>query len=357
MFFIVIFHFIVHGVMHQHTFPEFGYNITSMSPAYLKINYFFLQNILSIVSTGVNLFVMMSGYYLIQKKKLRVNSLIKLWIKLFSYSVIIGFLAYIIGMTGEKDLIMSFFPLSLNRYWFMLPYFALMLVAPFIARFTCVLNEKQYVAFLCIFLLICFYLPFGRLICSWGNDLLWFVFLFCCGGYIRLYPPNYTRSNRFRAIFCILAGMALLFFVPIFRVFVVKISTGSFSSLYLYEPKYNGVCFLLSILIFWFFVNMKVSSLKYNSIISIVSKSTIGVYLVHDNLIVRNYIWEEICDFSTLPSSCVFWPSMLVICCSVFLGGVIIDVMMEGLLKIIYSQSWFQYIERYTSDFFSKITQ
>ena len=162
MLFIVMYHFFIHGVMHQHTTPEQGFFVTVDSSPIEKINFFLSQMLMVVVSTGVNLFVMISGYLLIQKKELRAKSLIKLWFKVLLYSLTIAIVFCLAGGGSKYLVLKSLLPLTTNQYWFMLPYFGLMLLAPFIARLISTLTQKQYALLLMALFAINFYLPFGQ---------------------------------------------------------------------------------------------------------------------------------------------------------------------------------------------------
>lgn len=168
MFFIVIYHFFIHGVMRQHTTPEQGFFVTFDSSLTEKINFFISQMLMVVVSTGVNLFVMISGYLLILKKEFRAKSLIKLWLKVLLYSFTIAFVFCFAGGGSKSLVIKSLLPLTTNQYWFMLPYFGLMFLAPFIARFISTLTQKQYAMLLIALLAINFYFPFGQTLSGGG---------------------------------------------------------------------------------------------------------------------------------------------------------------------------------------------
>lgn len=169
MLFIVIYHFFIHGVMHQHTTPGKGFFITIDSSFTEMINFLLSQMVMVVVSTGVNLFVMISGYLLIQKQEFRAKSLIRLWIKVLLYALTIAIICYFFGEVGMSAILKSFLPLTTNQYWFMLPYFGLMLIAPFIARLVCNLTQKQYESLLVALFAINFYLPYGRILSGGGN--------------------------------------------------------------------------------------------------------------------------------------------------------------------------------------------
>lgn len=85
MLFIVIGHFIIHGITfvsnHQATF-------VNMSSAWGISNFVILEYLVYITGTGVNCFVMISGYFLV-KSEFRMNKILKIWIQTFFYSFFI----------------------------------------------------------------------------------------------------------------------------------------------------------------------------------------------------------------------------------------------------------------------------
>ncbi len=333
MLFIVMYHFFIHGVMHQHTNPDQGFFITIDSSLTEKINFFLSQMLMVIVSTGVNLFVMISGYLLIQKKELRAKSLIRLWFKVMLYALLIAVIFYSIGGCGKKNILESFFPLTTNQYWFMSPYFGLMLLAPYIARLICNLTQKQYLLLLVSLFVINFYLPFGITL-SGGGSLLWFIFLFCAAGYLRMYPIMIKRQNTY-IILSVLVVTAIFVLYPILKAFTNDFAIDGADVFYLKEPKYNGLCFFVSAFFFNGFLNIKCNLSRGERFISTVSISTIGVYLLHDHRLIRNLIWEKIYDYSLLSSSYRLWMVMMLICFSIFAVAIVVDILVELLLKYI----------------------
>lgn len=323
MFFIVIYHFFIHGVMHQHTVAELGFNITIDSSSLEKINFILSQLFIVLVSTGVNLFIMISGYLLICKEEFRLKSLMKLWIKIALYSVLIALTFYGIGEASLRNVLLSFFPLSTSQYWFMLPYFALMFIAPFIAKMAKSLTQKQYFTFLVILFFINFYFPFGKYL-SGGSNLLWFIFLYLCAGYMRLYP---IRIRNVKVLLVVTILMVGLFYVLVSKTIACN------SGVYLIEPRYNGACFFVSLLLFNYFINLKPH--KSNTIISVISANTLGVYLLHDNRLVRSLLWENLFDFNLLPSSIFFFPILIMLCSAIFIVATITDYFLDRLLSFV----------------------
>lgn len=332
MFFIVVYHFFIHGLMHQHTTPELGFFITANSSLTEIVNFIIAQTLIVGVSTGVNLFVMISGYFLICKKEFRTKSLIRLWIKVAFYSVSIALLFLVVGKGSLIGTIMSLFPLSTNQYWFMLPYFGLMLLAPFIARLICELGQRQYLTFLFFLFAINFIVPFGRIM--GGGNLSWFVFLFCFAGYLKLYPIV-IRNLKILLLLTILVATIFFVLFPVIMSFAHDFQIDNSEPFYLQEPMYNGLCFFVSALIFISVANSKLKTTKYANLISIFSTSTLGVYLIHDNRLVRNLIWEQLLDLSTYSSSLFIWVVLILVCTVIFGLTIAVDVVIERLFKFL----------------------
>lgn len=62
-----------------------------------------------------------------------------------------------------------------------------------------------------------------------------------------------------------------------------------FLDLVLFEMK-NLTCLICAISIFCLFKNLKI---KYSPTINTIASATFGVYLIHDNPIVRNWLWTD----------------------------------------------------------------
>lgn len=125
--------------------------------------------------------------------------------------------------------------------------------------------------------------------------------------------------------------MATIFFVlfPVIMSFAHDFQIDNSESFYLQEPMYNGLCFFVSALIFILVANSKLKTTKYANLISIFSTSTLGVYLIHDNRLVRNLIWEQLLDLSTYSSSLFIWVVLILVCTVIFGLTIAVDVVIE----------------------------
>ena len=130
MFLIVAHHYSVHS----------GFNF--LEP--LSVNLYYAQCLASGGKFGVNIFVLISGYFLC-KSTFKWQKLIKLELQVLFYSIIIGVVFYIYSEEKSlSNLVFSFLPLYSSEYWFYKAYFVLFLLSPFLNVFINSIEKTQY---------------------------------------------------------------------------------------------------------------------------------------------------------------------------------------------------------------------
>lgn len=130
MFLIVMHHYSVHG----------GFDF--MIPFSMKL--YFVQCLDMGGKLGVNLFVLISGYFLC-KSDFKWKRIIKLEVEVIFYSILIGVIFHFLMPEREstKDLIKELTPLRTGSYWFYNTYFVMVLFAPFINKFLVSLEKTD----------------------------------------------------------------------------------------------------------------------------------------------------------------------------------------------------------------------
>lgn len=125
MLLIVCHHFSVHGAIHANKLPILA------KESFL--NLLWLQTLGAWGTLGVNLFVLITGYFLI-KTAPRLSSLIKIYIITISITLPVYLLFVIIGRTpfSYSSLVKNLFPITTGQYWFITCYAVLFVLVPFI---------------------------------------------------------------------------------------------------------------------------------------------------------------------------------------------------------------------------------
>ena len=305
MFFIVVYHCLTHGVGGQYAF--------SLSEPVSQLNLIWADLLLVFGSISVNLYVMVSGYFLADLE-FKLSRIVRTWLNAMFYSVIITIVFMSLSMVPFNmiQLGKSFFPISTDAYWFVTQYIGLLILSPFLGRLVRQLTYRQYVglliggAFLCLALIPDF--PLGkRYHVAHGNSLWSFAYLFMVAGFIRHHLQSVSMRKLITAI-----------------VFVEMFIGRQDDGIHLYWFNYNALPFILSVLVFVFFRHMRIPEKGIRHVMVKVAPYTFGVYLVHDHLMMREWLWKAL----ALPTWCDEWLFPLVVaglCLVIFVIGMLID--------------------------------
>ena len=93
--------------------------------------------------------------------------------------------------------------------------------------------------------------------------------------------------------------------------------------------NYSIISLIVAVLIFSIFKNIKIQSKKINYI----SASILGVYLIHENDILKNWLWRKLWPGTNLENSCLLILHMFTKTLLVFIVCIIIDKIRIVLFK------------------------
>ena len=309
MVMIVFHHFARHG-----EFQFFEYDLTMTK---LWYNFIIMGG-----KIGVNIFVLITGYFLINNKSIfNFHRIKKIWDQVFFYSI--GFEIFFIGLyfivKGRLDfsnLLDAIFPITTSRWWFASTYIALYLIHPFVNQILLSLSKKIYQNILMVATFLWCVIPTFTQQCFESNNLLWFVFIYSLAGYIRLYGFNSKIKTWHYAITAVMMTIITYLSSVVISVLATKISMVNLPSTYFYEMQTLPVL-ILSVCLFMAFTTVK---MKNCGIINVVASATFGVYLIHENHYVRNIFWQTIFDNASYQNTIQIIPISIV---SVFIVYVI----------------------------------
>ena len=297
-------------------------------------NYIASTFLFILFSTAVPCFVMITGYFLINKTEFNLKRIEKTWLRAFLIVSFIYVGAYLIDrdMRHLKD-IFSILYMGFREsvsLWFVDYYLGLIFVAPFLAMLAIHLTKKQYQLLLVVLIFINITV-FGRFGTALGDvnrgfSLQFFILCFLVGGYIRLYNP-FSKPRQS------LLGMLVFIILQLFVQLIHSIyhDFGSFNQL---NFVYSGLVFFVSVFLFIWVKNHHFKSIVWKPLI-IIAPYTFAVYLFNDNLVIRQMMWNEDFHPKDYVNSVWFIPLMLVVGIAVFFVGVILDYMRALIVKII----------------------
>jgi len=105
-------------------------------------------------------------------------------------------------------------------------------------------------------------------------------------------------------------------------------------SVFLFWFNYNGLPFLLSVIVFIIVRQMQIPDSGLWKTLVKLAPYTFGVYLIHDHLAVRGWLWSSI----SLSSVCNQWiyPFVVVgLCCLIFIAAAFLDGLRKKLFTFL----------------------
>ena len=312
MFFIVVYHCLTHGVG-----DEYGFNVASIASL---SNVLFSDFMLVFSSVAVNLYVMISGYFL-SDKDFKPSRIVRIWVSACFYSCVITIIFMVIQITPVDMISLgkSIFPLSTDAYWFVTQFIGLLILSPFLAIIVRQLSYRQYLfllvggAFLCLSIIPDFPLA-KRFHVAHGNSVWSFAYLFLIAGFIK---HHLTKLPTTRLLLITVFVVLLLFASELFLGF-------RNNNIYLFWLNYNGLPFVLSVLVFMVFRQLVVPENKFWNLFVKLAPYTFGVYLIHDHLLVRGWLWPMV-SLSTVCDK-VYFPFVVIgLCVLIFIVCSLID--------------------------------
>lgn len=339
MFMIVVWHVIMHS------------DLIGRSSGTLN---FVLEFIYDIFSIHVNSFVLLSGYFQ-YNKKFNWRKLIPLISATWFYKALFAILFFSLGIVwiSKVDLIMFLSPLNITAnyktfYWFINAYIILFCLSPFINILIKNLSQKNHRCLIIVLFITLSVLPYiskQTFISNDGYSIASFMMLYIIGAYFGKYKisenihfKNYSKEKRQFILFCIFLGIILVQFLTIclkryfgvfdngFFVYIKDVAGSGLASFSSPIVIVESVVYLLLFETFYF----------KSKFINRVASLTFGIYLVHEN----NFVFDFIYNFLPLGttgklSSLNVLIYLFVIGIGIFVVSAIIEFIRQILFKFI----------------------
>lgn len=170
-------------------------------------NYYILWLLEAIGYVGVDCYVLISGYFLIQSKfswKKVVGLIGEVWF--YSVVILVCLIVTKQDVYSKTQILNAFLPISTRQYWFMTDYIILYILSPYINVGLQNLDKKQFKKLLFI-LIILFSIwdiaPGMQIGVQKGYSLYWLIVVYSIGAYIRLYIEGGDKTNMENNIYCL----------------------------------------------------------------------------------------------------------------------------------------------------------
>ena len=332
MFLIVVWHVIMHGNV-----------INNCANPAIKI---ILEIFMFLIIIHVNSYILLSGYFQ-SKNKFKLSKMLKIFLQVIFYSILILCISIKLGWVTSYNIVTFIDNLSLtslNNYWFIKTYLIMYIFSDYINKFIDRLERREYKNFLIISFIVLSIIPFitgYKVLYNDGYSFFNFIFLYMIGGYLRRYPLKETyhfknmSQNGYR-IFLIFTFLVLGFSNYLINQFATEINGMSniFSAIHntidiSYLHYATPFVIIQTILYFEFFKTLKIK----NKFINAISTYMFGIYLIHDNEIVRTHIYRILRIDNGLIYGYRIFPKILLVAIIIFVSCLIFEYIRKYISK------------------------
>ncbi len=302
----------------------------------------------SLSYVAVNIYVMISGYFLVTSD-FHFDKVFKIWFQVFFYSALIY--AAVLCFGNPDPIYLSKFwaltailPITAQHYWFASIYLFMFVLSPFMAVIARRLKKSQFLSLIVILMLLFsrvwrLVLPQSSPIDDRGYGILWFITLFFTSAYIRLHVKETASYKKYLWLYLLFSLCNVL---TAFGMGFISEKTGKYSQLIFSFYEYNAPFTILStICLFLFFRNMQIKSEKLSGFIVRVGELTFGVYLIHEHFILRD-LWVTLWNVPAQYTSALYPVFAILNVILVFVIAALIDALRLLLFKALYKTRLFK---------------
>lgn len=243
--------------------------------------------------TGINCFVLITGYYMCQSA-ITARKFFRLLAEIWFYRIIITLIFVATGYEPvTKKIFLNLLPFTKIDRNFSGCFILFYLFIPFLSILVKNITASQHIwlTALCLFI----YTIVGAI--PWANVPMhyvsWFMVLFLVSSWLRLHADGYMKSkNSIRNE----VGLLILLMVDIASIFVVAWLSARHPvfkkiGMYFMGESSRPLPLITGVMSFVFFKKLQ---LPYIPLVNIMGGSTFGVFLIHANSVMRKWLWSDL---------------------------------------------------------------
>ncbi len=239
--------------------------------------------------TGINCFVLITGYFMCQSR-ITARKFVKLLGEVIFYRVVVYLIFSLSGYTpfSISSFILMFIPVTKIEHNFTACFLVFYLCIPFLNVLIHHLTEKQHIRLICLSAFL--YIILGTMHKAAMNYVSWFVVLFFIASYLRMYPKPCFSNGKLWALLT-LGSMAA---AAISVIIGAKLGVmGNRQMHYYFVSDSNTLLAVMAgISSFMLFKNLRIPCSRF---INTAAASTFGVLCIHaggDTM--RQWLWRDL---------------------------------------------------------------
>ena len=245
-------------------------------------NYYLIHIIESFCIVAVNVFILITGYHMNGKEKVKISKVLNL-VALTAFYGIAIFLVYSAfnGFNFDTNTIMQAVK-TITDSWFVVIYCILYLLIPYINKVINSIDKKQFKTLLTILFIFFSIWPTiwtNTTVKDGGYGIINLVFLYLIGAYIKIHGNEKTSILKSSSVYLICTALTTIFSMYAERAYA-----------------YNNVINIISAIAL--FDIFKVIKLKTNKCINYIATYTFSTYIIHVNSFIIVDLYRKLfkCD-------------------------------------------------------------
>lgn len=287
---------------------------------------------------GNSLFILLTGYFSVNQK-FSVKRLVILLGTMVFYSLAIAMICNSQHRLSMKAMIPALFPFLFGYNWFVACYLMFMPLTPYINKLLRQLTKMQYLWLVVMEYFLYCIVPVFR-----GNSfsnayMLQFVMVYCIGGYLKLYGFKNEKLNKTGTWIVVILVLGILTNVAVALQWLIG-----------YRDIWRSVNFLSTGIAVGMFMVATCHKPFYSFKINKLAGSVLGVYLIHDNPLVRPFLWLELVPNVEFLNKWYFMGFMFVKVIVVYAVCLVIDLARRKWLEPLFRQ----WVEQHWNDWCSR---
>lgn len=245
--------------------------------------------------TGINCFVLITGYFMC-RSRFTWEKLLKLYLQILFYTVIIYGVFCITGheRLSVYDVLWKIWPVKSINSGFTSCFILFYLFIPFLNLFLRSLDQKNHQMLLILLLFSFSLLPTVPVIPMSFNYVGWFMVIYLVGAYIREYGISKRISHKAWGVISLslilIASLSVLGMVSLYKLKYIP----RFIPYFFISDSNKILSLAIAVSSFMYFKDLRI---PHSRLINAVGGATFGVLLIHANSdAMRTWLWRETVD-------------------------------------------------------------
>lgn len=289
-------------------------------------NFYAIRFIEGFSIVAVNCFVLITGYYMIDKTAIKLYKPINLVLIAIFYSLVLYLISIYLNINtftleGLKTIMMVMY----NPKWFMVAYIGLFILIPYLNKIVVGMDEYQYRKLIIVLIVLLSIVPtFFNKVCynDGGYGVLSFIMIYFIGGYLKLHYKAERSKIYYFAVYILCTTAATILMIS-----NIIDSTDGWWTYW----NYNDILIVVgSIGLFLFFEKMNIKS---NRIINYLATFTFPIYLIHTDLSVRVLIYKTIFKCDKYWNNPLLFVNMAKTIIGLYIGCILIESIRRIIMK------------------------